>query len=240
MKFILIADSICGGFGQRSGKSFVHYSLIDLGFENSLIDYSCSGMTTTDFLAKSEIGFILRNIKSSDFVIISLGNVDSKPVYTKNNFFSFFVPRRYRAEKLDPRPYYSTSRLRRMFEKFDNYLRMISRFFCFYSNNYDRKVSQEVFVANFLRILDQIDVPRQNIILITPSAIDESLFPGAANYFAETQDFIEHLGGEYGVKTFDFKTLVTTDDYLLDLFHLNENGHQKVRKNFTTFIKGIV
>ena len=89
MKFILIADSICGGFGQRSGKSFVHYSLSDLGFEKSLVDYSRSGMTTTDFLEKSEIGFILRSINSSDFVIISLGNVDSKPVYTKNNFFHF-------------------------------------------------------------------------------------------------------------------------------------------------------
>ncbi len=110
---LLIADSVCGGFGQLDKKSFVHLAIEKINFE--ILDHSATGMTSSDYLdflrtgnkVAKEQGDLYQKQTVFSHVIIALGNVDCKGTYSKNNLLAKIIPKRYRKEKLDPRPYYS-------------------------------------------------------------------------------------------------------------------------------------
>lgn len=234
----LIADSICGGFGQRSQKSFVHFSLEILKL--NLHDVSKSGMCSQVALQRIQEIDVLDEVTSNDLVIISIGNVDAKPVYMRNNIWADAVPRRYRKEKIDPRPYYSTKPSKRLFELADNVVRSLCRRFCYITGNYQRKISQEKFERNFIDILDIFSQKTKNFIIILPSKIEDGLFPGASSQFNDTRLFLNNLCKDRNLGSFDFTALVEDSDYLLDRFHLNESGHQKIVSHFSKCLKSVL
>jgi lysophospholipase L1-like esterase len=237
IKIVLIADSICGGFGQRSKKSFVHYSADLNSF--SLMDLSQSGMCTKDAYEKIQFNESFSLICEDDLVVISLGNVDAKPAYKKNNIFSKLVPKRYRNEKIDPRPYFSTKKSKYVLEKIDDIIRMFFRYFCFYTANYDRRVAQVDFETNIEKISKIISKNKPKVLFMLPSKISNSKFPGSEKEFLSVQNFIVEFCHKNNFNYFDFKNIVSKQDYLLDEFHLNENGHQKIVEKFSCYLKSM-
>ena len=101
---LLIADSVCGGFGQAGKRSFVHSAIDNINID--IWDQSATGMSTSDFLSylqtgnkicEEQLGPVV-NENDIELVVISLGNVDGKCTYSQVNFWGFFVPKRYRKE----------------------------------------------------------------------------------------------------------------------------------------------
>jgi hypothetical protein len=233
-KFYLLSDSICGGFGQKSNKSFVHYALDKLNC--TLVDLSKSGMCSREALYTLSNLPSLENVTPADIVVISIGNVDAKPVFVKNNFFSVIVPNRYRREKIDPRPYYSNRRPKRLFERLDNWIRTIVRYYCYFTGNYKRKISQKNYEENFVKIVDMFLIRTNKIIVILPSKIENRLFPGAEQDFELLCSFLISFCESKRIKCFDFKNFVTREHFLLDQFHLNAAGHDKVTSEFSSYL----
>ena len=243
-RILIIADSVCGGFGQKDKKSFVHFSLDTLNIE--YIDQSATGMTTTDYLnylktgkpiCKEQASLIIDKTEIS-FVILSLGNVDTKSQYAKNNFMSRLVPKRYKKEKIDPRPYFSKSLLKKTLQKIENYIRFLFRFYSFISGNYTEATSFKKYKVNILEIMQVYSDCK--IILVGVSTINDNLFFGTENRFLEVEKFLYSLENDEKISFFSYREFLNRNDLLEDQFHLNAAGHIKIAGDFTIFLKGLL
>ncbi|MDH4568434.1 hypothetical protein E8E95_17265 [Pseudomonas sp. BN414] len=237
---LLIGDSICGGFGQRDKKSFVHYAAEHLGI--SIWDESASGMSTDDYLKYLHTGIPicpeqappLENLEKVDLVVLSLANVDGKMSFKQRNAWSILIPRRYRLEKIDPRPYYSRRRWKRVLEKLDNFLRHYSRFAAFATGNLEVNVSPQQSKHNIEKILNRF--ANKKVVLISTSVTNAFYFPGAQSHYDATDNFLKGLISKR-IRFFDMKTNIAPDELLDDRFHLNEKGHKRLCAEFIDAIK---
>lgn len=241
---LLIADSVCGGFGQPEKKSFVHLALESLEIE--LWDQSASGMSTMQYLdflrtenkiSKEQCG-VYKGTERLECVIIALGNVDSKGGYKKNNILSSLVPNRYRSEKIDPRPYYSSKPLKKSLQYVENCLRTFCRNFLYITGNLSPKVERLVMENNFLTLLNvHADT---KVIVISPSCISEKLFPGTSLRFEKLNTFLEGLASRKNVSYFDMRPNLEKQELMKDEFHLNQQGHKLLKAEFEVYLKAVL
>jgi len=233
---LLIADSVCGGFGQPGKKSFVHYSLESRGLD--IWDHSASGMSTEQYLqflntgkkVSKEQWDVCIDSEEIDCVIIALGNVDGKGCFQSNNAFSRFVPRRYRSEKIDPRPYYSAKVFKKIVQLSENAIRALVRGYLFYTGNLTSKVPCNQMEANILTLLDKHRDSK--VILISPSCINERLFPGSFLRFEKLNKLLMKLSSRDSVSYFDMRSKLNKNYLMEDEFHLNQQGHQFLKGEF--------
>lgn len=238
---LLIADSICGGFGQIGKKSFVHLAAQELNIE--IWDESAPGMSTSDYLEHRMTGRLfaeeqkepMTNLESVRLVIVSLGNVDGKKSFSPNNFWSKLVPNRYRLEKIDPRPYYSKRRWKYVLERSENVVRHLFRHFSKITGNLKDTVPFLTTEHNFREILKTYSSKR--VLLISTSTANNFHFPGAETNFSRTNDLLESISKNN--PNIDFLDVRTSNrsELLEDLFHLNHLGHLKARAKLLVFLK---
>ncbi len=241
---LLIADSVLGGFGQPQKKSFVHHALESLGVR--VFDHSASGMSTQDYLDFLRTGekvvkeqcHLYCTGTEFDCVIIALGNVDCKGVFKSKNFFSKIVPSRYRAEKLDPRPYYSKSLGSRFIQLAENSVRQIFRRYLYITGNLSAKISQESTIINLKRIMSKHESTK--IILVSTSCINDILFPGSHSRFEAFNSHLMMLSKQENISYFDMRPGLGKKFLMKDEFHLNFDGHQLVRGKFEEFFKRVI
>lgn len=241
---LLIADSVCGGFGQPNKKSFVHHALEAQA--EVLWDHSASGMSTAQYLKFIETGArvskeqhgLFTDLDKFELVIISLGNVDQKGCFENNNAFSRLVPIRYRSEKIDPRPYYSTKYIKRVIQSAENMLRTFFRHYLSFTGNLTPKVCEEDMKSNILNIMKIHDSSK--ILLLSPSVITDELFPGSFLRFEKLNRFLMALADSNSVFYFDMRKNLSLSHLMEDRFHLNQQGHQFVKGDFEIFLKKVI
>lgn len=236
---LLIADSICGGFGQRDKKSFIHLAAEQLNV--SVWDESATGMSSrayleylrTERLICPEQQKPVSNLDDISIVLISLGNVDGKKVYKNNNLFGDLVPSRYRKEKIDPRPYYSNRVVKRFFEKLDNLGRHFFRYYAFISGNLEDTVPFKETVKNIDFILDYYK--SKKIILISTSTVNGFYFPGASRNFSKINKYL-HSKKNNNIEFFNIQDKIEKSYLLKDKFHLSAIGHAAMKQKFISFL----
>ena len=231
---LLIADSVCGGFGQPGKRSFVHDSLESQG--EGVRDHSASGMSTKQYLQFLKTGVkiskeqhdLYNDSESFACVVIALGNVDSKGCFKNNNIFSMFVPRRYRAENL----------FKKITQLSENTVRMFFRYYLFYTGNLTSKVSCSQMESNIIALLDKHS--NSKVILISPSCISERLFPGSFLRFEKLNKLLIRLSSRENVSYFDMRSKLNRSYLMEDEFHLNQQGHQFLKGAFETHYKTVM
>ncbi|MEY8213716.1 MAG: hypothetical protein RPR97_04435 [Colwellia sp.] len=241
---LLIADSVCGGFGQTGKKSFVHYSLEAKNI--NIWDHSASGMSTelyrqflkTGVKISKEQHDLYNKSESFACVVIALGNVDSKGCFQNNNILSKFVPQRYRAEKIDARPYYSTKSFKKIMQLSENTVRMFFRYYLFHTGNLTSKVSYNQMESNVIALLDKHSGSK--IILISPSCISDRLFPGSFLRFEKLNKLLVKLSSRENVSYFDMRSKLNKSYLMEDEFHLNQQGHQFLKDKFGVHYKTVM
>ena len=233
---LLVADSICGGFGQKEKKSFVHGAAEDLCIE--IWDESATGMSSRAYLEHLHTGVSicpeqrkpLSNLDDISIVVISLGNVDGKKSYARKNFLGLLVPFRYRKEKIDPRPYYSKRTWKRAFEKTDNLARHLFRHYARITGNLAENVPLEQTKENIRAILEIYK--SKKIILISTSLAREFYFPGAPENFSRINNFLIEQTHHSDAVFFDLQARIDKNHLLEDRFHINHAGHEVIKKDF--------
>lgn len=238
MKILLIADSVVGGFGNPEKKSFVHYALK----EHEIVDLSCPGMTTEDFLnyiyhdvrGCKEQTISFQEIKNIDLCILSLGNVDGKKVIKKNNFFSKLIPNRYFTSFQDERPYYSKKRIKKILQKAENQIRRFFKIYARWTMNYEYPVPFNDYQTNINQIIELI--PADKFMLISTSLIDDHFFHGANFYFDKVNLFLKSLKKK-STSFYDFRSIIKNEDLLCDRFHITLEGQKSISHYFKRFFK---
>lgn len=237
--YLIIADSVAGGFGQHNKKSFVHYSLESLDLD--YIDHSANGMTTTQYLQYlsdgkkvcKEQGDLIKDEAITN-IIYALGNVDCRVKFKSNNCLSFLIPRRYRKEKFDPRPYYSKRKIKKVFQHIDNLFRSFFRNFSVKTGNISLYVDFDTYIDNTHRILGTY--PHAKIVLISTSTVNNKNFPHAEKMFKEADRKLLEISSTHHANFFDLKENLNSSLLMLDGFHLTQKGHLSVATKFSKFL----
>lgn len=240
---LLIADSVCGGFGQRDKKSFIHKAAENLGI--TIWDESATGMSSSAYLEFLHSGTPLcpeqqpplSDLAKVKVAVIAIGNVDGKKTFKQKNFLGLIVPPRYRKEKIDPRPYYSSRRWKRYIEKTENILRHAFRWYCHLTGNLQEYVSTKSTQENISKILERLY--EKTVILISTSTTNNFYFPGAQKNYFITNKFLKEKTKNKEIVFYDMQSKINQDHLLADKFHLNSHGHDFLERDFRNLLAEI-
>jgi|GEM_PF-983653 len=238
MQIVFIGDSITEGLGViRSKTNYANLLQAQLkslmGQPVHIVNFGSSAMQVNESREKYE-----QRILGLQPDIIVFAHGITEAIVREQRKYLKWMPKRWRRPGwMDPRPYYSTRKLRRWVEKIESGVRwrlkvaLIKTFGGkpWMSLDEFRKHTND-FVLNVLNYS-----PSTSIIFLAPSDIEEKYFPGSS----ESMRIYRKAFHEICNKTKSTNRVFFCDtsqalhkwkDYLEDRFHPNELGHSKIAR----------
>ncbi|MFI2857938.1 SGNH/GDSL hydrolase family protein [Paenibacillus sp. JSM ZJ436] len=245
MLIVCIGDSITEGLGVIRTKSS-YADLIKKQFQEvysipvNVLNFGASAMQINESLEKYSEKIISLQ---PDIVIIAHGITES--IVREQKKYLRYLPKRWRRPGwMDPRAYYSRSKLRRFMEKTESSIRWRTKVALIkifgglpWMNISDFENYSNDFVSKILT-----NSPSTNIIFLSPSDVDQKYFPGSSDsmskYREVTKKICELNSSTCRVFMCDsHHVLDKWTDYFEDHFHPNEHGHKKIANMLVHTIK---
>ncbi len=166
-----------------------------------------------------------------DVVVLSLGAAEAHvhPSRLLQALLDRFAPASWRGPAgLNPRPYYSRSRLRRMRQLVASRSKVrLKRLIIGATGGFHRMDTDE-FAARLRQLLDELGpAPR---VLVGLWCVDTYMFPRSNPVLRRHDDLLREIAAERGDTVFvpTADAVRYWDDFLEDRAHLNEQGHARV------------
>ncbi len=239
MNIIGIGDSITEGLGVK-GESYgeIVSSKVERVFDIrcNYINYAGSAMQISDSI-KYENEII--NVKP-DLIFIMHG-ITEAIIRPKNTSLKYLPSRWKRPGWLDPRPYYSNKLYKRIIQKLESSMRWRTKVLL---TNIDKGItwkSKESFQEELHVFIDDLlEKTHAKIILISHCNIDEKFYPGSYTSLEEFKNIVKKEKDLYENDRVHFcdisHYLNKWENYFLDHFHPNPNGHKKIANHIFQLI----
>lgn len=245
MLIVFLGDSITEGLGViRSNTNYANLlqaqlkSLLSQPVE--IMNFGSSAMQVNESRAKYEQRIMELQ---PDFIVFAHGITES--IVREQKQYLKWLPRRWRRPGwMDPRPYYSTRKARRLMERLESALRWRVKVTLIKVLGGRPWMSLEDFKQHTTELILNIlnNSPKTKVVLLTPSDIEEKYFPGSVEsmkrYRGILHDICENSKDSNRIFLCDTsQTLNKWSDYLEDRFHPNELGHSKIAKALLSAIR---
>lgn len=241
LKIAILGDSISEGLGSKKYNyiNSLEKNLKRVGIKSIIKNFSHTGTTINYALEKIED---IKNF-SPDCILIFYGNVEAiiRPDLRKKTIIKMLLPKRYRKIfMLDPRPFYSNVRWKKIFQYLDNIFRYIMRRVIIKLNGSYRLMELDEFKNKYSQFLKEALLFSKKIICISNVRIDERLFPGTTDSMNEFCKIIYQLTQEYNVsfialnewqKKYEWAQIYGNDHY-----HPNKSGYELIGEFFANQI----
>jgi hypothetical protein len=212
----VFGDSIANGMGSR-GMSYARIVARELDME--LHDFSGRAMPITESLE-----VLMASPISPDTAIIAHGITEAIPRPTPT-MLRLVPPRWKRMGWMDPRPYFSKSRSKRILQVAESAVRWRARNLLLRIGGSHTVMSLNEYQIALARLVDELRSRGSRVILLGPPDVDERFFPGAT----KSERLYEETGRDLTVERIRLTGLLDRrSDYLADGFHPNAAGHQKI------------
>lgn len=227
-RLLIFGDSIASGLGVKERR----YSRILASSLNlELIDLSHTGATILDSVA-----LVSKCTPSADVALIAHGITE--PIFRPNQKALLIFPKRWRKRGwMDPRPYYSRRRTRRLLEKIESGTRWRVKVAIIKLGLKHQLVEKRTYVDGVLQLGVNLQKSGTVPIVLGPPSIDDRYFPGSAFAQKEYRTALEAAG----ITVIDVAShLSRWQDYFDDHFHPNEKGHSKIARALLGEVKAAV
>lgn len=217
-RVVTFGDSIAFGLGAR-GRAFPVVLAERLSVE--LLDLSATSMTvnySTQFIG---------DCRSSDLVVIMHGITEAIPRVPPER--TRWIPKRWAGPaRMDPRPYFSTRRHRRMIERADSALRWRAKRLMMRGPTTVLMGADE-YERQLATLVDSTARVAERVIVVAGTQINDRYFPGAQAGLDRYSDISRRVAERAGVTYLDLSpSLQRWDDFLADCFHPSTRGHEKI------------
>jgi lysophospholipase L1-like esterase len=177
---------------------------------------------------------LIKNIKP-EVVIIFRGSLETivRPVQVKSNCWPRWVPNSWRGyASMDPRCYFSTSRLRAAKQKTIDYLKQKTRLRMLHSCGGEPLLAADELIGTYARLLSELKNTSARILMLGLLPVSESTFIGSAAKFSDLNSRLQKLAVNAGVDFLDwgqnFCDKVEGDLVFRDGFHPTEAGAERL------------
>lgn len=243
LKIAILGDSISEGLGS---KKYNYATELKKNMEKELqvsceiFNFSYTGKTIK---YANEIKEKVKEI-NPDIIINFFGSVDGMVRPQKKLPIWSLIPKRYKENgMLDPRPFYSSNKVRSLFEHIDSFIRFRLKLFLIKTCGTYSIVEVKEFEKEYRLFLDFFNKD-QKMLLVSTVYIDEHFFPGSNANYHKYNVCIKKLANEYGLRFIDLRPLQIKKDwneiYNKDHFHPNKNGYSWYAKIFANEIIDIL
>lgn len=229
----LFGDSITQGLGSKkvnfSGKLGEllgsSYRIVNLAQTGTTIEY---GLET---LRES----VSENVTGDSIALILYGNVDAQIRPNRNGRVFPHIPKRYQLNgMLMPRPFYSRSLAKRIWQHVDNILRSLFAQLIRQIDGCEQWLSRDLFKARYAELLAALDQRGIQAIPCSCVYIDDALFPGCRMEYERFNQVICELARDFDLQYVDLFTLLKESVerlgwdgcYNKDHFHPNGAGYE--------------
>lgn len=240
MRVVLIGDSIAQGLGVQGrsyGELVSDWIRACYTSDVTFMNFAQSGMQLYE--SKNRLGEI---VDSDPSIVIIAHGITEAIIRPKDNALHV-VPQRWRKPGwMDPRPYFSRRRLRRLGQIMESALRwrikvLLIRMFggmtwgdpSIFENDLQK------FVSNVLNLT------HARVLFLTHCGIDERYFPGSLqslNIYAKKIYQVCDNFNSTRVKVCNVTNVcLKWDDFFSDHFHPNVNGHVRIAHEICKFIE---
>lgn len=172
-------------------------------------------------------------VNEGSIAIIGYGNVDGmlRPdLRSKKNFYKF-IPNRYKANgMLNPRPYYSSHFIKRMFQHFDSSIRYHLNRFLLKKQGSTTWISLDEFEINYENFINVLLSKKVKPILLSTVKVKEKFFPGTNESFIRYNSVIKKLAEKYNLKFINLFDELVEKNFYCDCYHPCEEGYKKIAK----------
>ncbi|AJS59966.1 SGNH/GDSL hydrolase family protein [Paenibacillus sp. IHBB 10380] len=236
MLIVFLGDSITEGLGViRFRTSYADLLKLKLNSSYSqsvqIINYGASAMQVNESREKYEEEILELQ---PDIIVFAHGNTES--LVREQTKYLKLVPKRWRrAGWMDPRPYYSTRKTRKWLEKIESGLRWrvkVTLIKVFGGKQWMSLTEFKKQTTDFtMTILNHNK--QTNIIFLMPGDIEERYFPGSPESMRKYREVFKELSelNKSSDRIFmcdSSQYLHKWNDYFMDRFHPNEQGHNQI------------
>ena len=227
-RIAVMGDSISQGLGS---KQYNYCNELKENIEKKLKirckvkNFAFTGKT---ILYANEIKKEVEKFKP-DIIISFFGSVDGMIRPRKKEPFWSLLPKRYKGNgMLDPRPFYSSNKMRAFCEHIDSFIRWHIKILLMKICGTYSWVSLDEFENEYRKFLDYFN-GKSNLLLVSTVYIDDKYFPNTNSNYILYNKCIKKLADEYCQDFLDIyslqKAIKWDDIYGSDHFHPNLNGY---------------
>lgn len=230
MKISILGDSIAAGLGVR-GKSYS--DLIRCQMEKNhdvteIHNYASSAMQLVD--SRRCISTIVNN--KCDLIIIAHG-ITEAIVRPKDKLLKLMPKRWRRAGWMDPRPYFSNQKFKRIGQHIESSIRWRVKVLLVNLFGGITWGSRMQFKNDLNLLISEIlEDNTSRVLLLSHTGIDEKYFPESLTSLNDYKNDIAELVKNFKtdrVQMLDISKVCNEwEDYLDDNFHPNKEGHRKI------------
>lgn len=243
IRIAILGDSISEGLGN---KKYNYVNELKNNIEKELkvkcdiFNFSYTGKTIK---YANEIKEKIKEV-NPDIIINFFGNVDGMVRPKKKQPIWNIIPKRYKGNgMLDPRPFYSSNKLRSLLEHTDSFIRFRLKIFLMKTCGTYSWVEVEEFEDEYRSFIDFFDI-NQKMLLVSTVYIDDYFFPGTNKNYNKYNKCIYNLAQEYELNFIDLRPIQKkfrwNELYNKDHFHPNREGYTWYAKIFTNEIKKMI
>lgn len=220
MKIVAIGDSVAEGLGARGRPYPV---LVAEHFDAELLNLARTGSQLVD------VEQYVPLVSDADVVVLQVGGASGmfRPVERAIRLF----PARWRLPgALDPRPYFSTNKWKRLVQRVESGLRWRTKVLLMKFVETERWTPPEEYREQLDRYLTKVgETGSPKVIIVGIAGIDDRFFPGSEASRVEYDDIGRDVGFKHGATFVSLNNRLSEwDDFLADHAHPNVQGHSKI------------
>lgn len=217
-RVVAFGDSVTNGLGART-REFPVVVAERLGVP--LLNLSGTALMVSESVQE------VTSPQPGDLVLVMHGIVEAIPRVPETRLH--WLPKRWAGPgRMDPRPYFSTPRVKRTFQRLDSAMRwrlknlLIRRGAVALMEPTDYVAQLRLLVSSTAEVAAQV-------VVIVGSQIDDRFYPGAAAALQCFSLLSRNVARDLGASSVDISNgLHRWDDYLADHFHPSSDGHAKI------------
>lgn len=229
----LFGDSITQGLGSKKVNFSGELGEL-LGSSYRIVNLAQTG-TTIEYGLEALRENVPENVAGDSIALILYGNVDAQIRPNRNGRVFPHIPKRYQQNgMLMPRPFYSQSLAKRIWQHVDNYLRSMFAQLIRVVDGCEQWVPHDLFKARYTELLEALDQRGIRAIPCSCVYIDDALFPGCRMEYERFNQVIYELAREFNLRYVDLFNLLKESVerlgwdgcYNRDHFHPNGAGYE--------------
>ena len=229
----LFGDSITQGLGSKKVNFSKELGEL-LGSSYRIVNLAQTG-TTIEYGLEALREHVPDNITGDSIALILYGNVDAQIRPNRKGRVFPYIPKRYQLNgMLMPRPFYSKSIRKRIWQHIDNCLRSMFARLIRLVDGCEQWVPRDLFIDCYAELLAALDQRGIQAILCSCVYIDDALFPGSLIEYERFNQAIYELACDFDLQYVDlFNLLRESVDklgwdgcYNKDHFHPNGPGYE--------------
>lgn len=212
---VLFGDSIAKGLGAR-GPAYGR--LVADALNLRLVDLSESARQVTEWPK------ILPVDERPTISVIAHG-VTEAIVRPTSDVLRWVPPRWRPLGWMDPRPYYSARRWRRMLQRCESALKWRVKVALIRTGRTERLTDLDMYEDAISRLIAHLQAGGSRVVVLGPPDLEERYFPGSAKSQREYEERARRAGGEFVSLA---GQLNRWDHFCADRFHPNAAGHRRI------------